>query len=293
MNVVYGGFIEGVNTPYVVIDTGDTAATTQDGISLLNEFLPVGLITGVTSTSNSGTNSAGFLTTNAPNPWVTLSGYPSSTHFIDINNFGVQLPMKGASTSALIIKSNGFQDFFAFMRTARPNGGALSINYNPNAISQGFVSKTVSNYSNGSVRVVYSFGVDNEVVFQSQPDGSVFFFNSNPSINPALDKLSSGTDGQLNFIGMLEAQKIYCIRASTAVAQGTVYNAAGGVAPNCSVMAFNRVSGRRVGVTKSNLDGSYSMLCTSNKGDQLFIVCLDDDGITPDFDAQIIDRVLV
>lgn len=291
MNTVLSGFIGAANeTPFVVIDTGDTASNMSEGLDVLNSLL-VG--TAINSTSVNTSTNAPVL--DVPNPWV-VSGKSALTEISMMYDLGIAIHVNGTTPTEVRIVGNGVNTVYSngvrFPKMRTPVAGAIVFTINKTAIagSTTYVDRVI--FDSGVVRFVFRFSGFGNLYMQIHLDGSAFFFLDKPTGSIVIDKVGASS-GQLNYIGELEPNKIYCLRPYVVSATGVVYNAAGGTAPNCSVMAFNRVNGRLVGKTKSGIDGIYSLQCIAKKGDELFIVCLDDDGVAPDFDAQIIDRVVV
>lgn len=95
-----------------------------------------------------------------------------------------------------------------------------------------------------------------------------------------------------NLIAYLDPMRLYCIQSVPNVAHGTVYDAAKKPAAHCKVLAYQRSSGKLVGQTTSTSDGTYRCPILTAKGDEIFMVCLDNDA-APDFEARIIDRITV
>lgn len=302
MNTVFSGFIEDLKYSFVVMDTGDVVTTQDEGVALLDNLEPSIAKTSSSFTIGSG-GTSGTLTINKfNNPWVGESGGGgvASSTLQAINDFGVVISAAGnlgGSSNLKSIESNGIDAIYSPTNstTAKiypPVYGAISLNVNKDAANLSLLTLNEYLYSSDTKRYRFDWDGHNVLYIQSHPDGTVFFFTLDPVKKYTLDRVGSSSS-LLNYIGVLEPQKVYCLRRAVVAATGFVYNAAGGAAENCTVIAFNRVSGRLVGKTKSNADGSYALQCIASKGDQLFIVCLDDDGVAPDFDAQIIDRVLV
>ena len=95
-----------------------------------------------------------------------------------------------------------------------------------------------------------------------------------------------------NHIGELPSNRLYALRATHAVASGTVYDAANQPSAGCRVLAYNRETGKLIGSAVSGADGRYSCHVNATKGSEIFMVCLDN-AVAPDFEAQIIDRIIV
>ena len=121
-------------------------------------------------------------------------------------------------------------------------------------------------------------------------DGTCFFFHisSNPMYLGRVEKNTL----VYNHIGELPSNRLYALRATHAVASGTVYDAANQPSAGCRVLAYNRETGKLIGSAVSGADGRYSCHVNATKGSEIFMVCLDN-AVAPDFEAQIIDRIIV
>lgn len=298
MNTVFSGFMEGATYPYVIIDTGDIATTVEDGIAILDDIEPSTVLSTYPRTASASGTSGMLESFTFHNPWKVESG--SSTSLLtSANDLGVVIHIgnRTAYVTAALTYDSAYKKPPATAIIGKAPLGALALNINADGIDIYSNTLTVDAYANSKVRYICSFNTSssnhmNTIYIQSHSDGTFFFFSTDPILTYGIQKIGASAN-HLNTIGTLEPRKVYCLRNFVVAASGTIYNAAGGTAPNCSVMAFNRKSGRLVGKSESKADGSYLLQCIAKKGDELFIVCLDDDGVTPDFDAQIIDRVLV
>lgn len=121
-------------------------------------------------------------------------------------------------------------------------------------------------------------------------DGTCFFFHvtSTPMYLGRVEKNTL----IYNHIGKLPSNRLYALRATHAVASGTVYNAANQPSAGCRVLAYNRETGKLIGSAVSGANGRYSCHVNATKGSEIFMVCLDN-AVAPDFEAQIIDRIIV
>lgn len=121
-------------------------------------------------------------------------------------------------------------------------------------------------------------------------DGTCFFFHvtSTPMYLGRVEKNTL----IYNHIGELPSNRLYALRATHAVASGTVYDAANQPSAGCRVLAYNRETGKLIGSAVSGADGRYSCHVNATKGSKIFMVCLDN-AVAPDFEAQIIDRIIV
>ena len=121
-------------------------------------------------------------------------------------------------------------------------------------------------------------------------DGTCFFFHVT-STPMYFGRVGKNTH-VYNHIGELPSNRLYALRATHAVASGTVYDAANQPSAGCRVLAYNRETGKLIGSAVSGADGRYSCHVNATKGSEIFMVCLDN-AVAPDFEAQIIDRIIV
>lgn len=297
MDVVYKGFFDENNKhPFAIIETGDVAATQEDAKVFFDD-MNVGTATSISNIpARTNTGAATAALYDVRSPWADVEGLAATTKLQVVERMGFCISAGTGTYNAYgvgMYSTDGSVIFAANTNAYKTNVGSICLNLNPEGLGTTTSRKTTT-YATGVVRHEVIFTGTAELTIQTMPDGSVFFFmTSVRAVPPHIGTLSSAANNFFSGLGPLETGKMYCLRSSTIAAQGVVYNAAGGAAPNCSVMAFNRVTGRNVGKTKSAADGTYSLMAIASKGEQLFIVCLDDDGLAPDFDAQIIDRVLV
>lgn len=294
MNIAFSGFIKAAITPYIILDTGDVVTSTSDGLAVFNA-VPVGSV--VSRSTRTSQPSLPNIIETVPNTWST-QGLDANTYLEIINDYGFSLQLKASNSARAVFESDGIipvyrppnQDFHPRMTPS--SEGAVAVNINLNGGTNSKSTAVIERYSSGVVRFLINYESWGDIYIQVDPDGTLFFFVIGVTKDPVVNTVGPNSV-TLTHVGKIKTNKLYCIRSFVANASGTVYNAAGGVAPNCSVMAFNRVNGRIVGKTKTNTAGTYSVNCVANSGDQLFMVCLDDDGNAPDFDAQIIDRIMV
>lgn len=95
-----------------------------------------------------------------------------------------------------------------------------------------------------------------------------------------------------NPISHIEPFRIYALQAIIMQAKGNVQDAAKKPAAHCHVRAYNRETGQLIGQGISNTDGTYQFPIAATKGDEIYMVCLDNEQ-APDFEARIIDRITV
>lgn len=294
MNIDFSGFIKAGVTPYIVLDTGDVINSTSDGLSVFDSVSVGSVVSRSTKTSEP---SLANIIESIPNNWSS-QGLGVNTYLEIINDYGFSLQLKASNSTPAIFASDGVVPVYRppnnsyHPRMTPSSEGAIAVNINLNGGTNSKVTTVIERYSSGVVRFLITYTSWGDIYIQVDPDGTLFFFIIGVTKDPVVNTVGANSV-VLTHVGKIKTNKLYCIRSFVANASGTVYNAAGGVAPNCSVMAFNRVSGRIVGKTKTNTSGTYSVNCVANSGDRLFMVCLDDDGTAPDFDAQIIDRILV
>ena len=123
-------------------------------------------------------------------------------------------------------------------------------------------------------------------------DGVCFCFDASDGFLHLGVLSASGNFVGFQHIGKLPSKKLYAIRAIHATASGTVYDAANQPSAGCRVLAYNRETGKLIGSAVSGADGRYVCHVSATKGSEIFMVCLDN-AVAPDFEAQIIDRIVV
>lgn len=285
-NVVYSGYLDNVQQtlPYVVIDTGETFANINDARARLVK---------IPQTSASGTSSttagSSVARRNLPNIWKDV-GLNAKSDVVISGEQGIHISAGTISSSgATLLNSNGS---FSIGYTSYANLYACPLPsfYIHTFTQTSSVSTTVTEtvYSDGALLEFNSSASAYTKMFFSV-DGAIYFVTTNASYLGAIAPNSTS----YTHIGMLNQLKMYCIRAFASNAYGTVTNTIGQPAPNFRIMAHRRSDGKLVGKGVTDADGKYAIDLSALKGDQLYMVCLDDDGVTPDFEAQIIDRVTV
>lgn len=297
-DVLFSGFLNKPDNPFVLIDTGQAPASAAVGIDYFNS-LGIGQQVSYT-TDNNSSSTAINISKDMPNPWFNINAEPKAI-LQQLNDFGLVLHAgkTGVVLSAEpVINTNGIVPIYSQYppKTPKPPHGAIVICTNPTGQSNGSNTAELWGYENGSVRVKASWSIgqmaDTHMLFTS--DGSVFFFftGGSSALNPVMASLPFNSNTMVS-VRELELNKIYCLRSTVSTMNGNVKNATGGPAVGFTVMAFNRNSGQVVGRTTVGANGKYNMICSAIKGNELFVVCLDDDGVAPNFEGQILDKILV
>ncbi|PKH81158.1 hypothetical protein [Psychrobacter sp. 4Bb] len=307
MNNNIAGYLDAQEYPYTIVDTNVQVAGEAEGLSFFDSMATSSLVetTSVTADTSRFDDKDKVPVIKIPSPWFDYDGKPD-IYVAVINNFGFIVYANGLDYSNFpVIVENGVNPIYmemvggdwSYAGFHPPLDGAITLNVNPTIDMVRTPATTVTKkYADGMVRISTSWPTSGVSGFsahlQVDTHGNVFFFSTRSGYDLVADKIA-GASRQLSFLGDLNPNQIYCLRSSVATASGVVYNPSGGVAPDCSVMAFDRSNGRLVGRAKSDTQGRYNIFCAASKGSKLFMVCLDDDGVAPDFNAQIVDRIIV
>lgn len=285
MLIPYSGYLENATQkyPYVIIDTEETFSDINAAKNRLLSMPQTGIIS--TASGSLASTEAYF---NLPNIWKDV-GHAANSNVAVLGEQGIAIACDLLSgTRTAINKNNAFTGYPTYSSVKMPNLPSLYIHtYNmPSTYTTNWQTTT---YSDG-VLLEFDYSTNYTKLFFSI-DGAIYFVSST-NINPYIGYFPANT---VNYtpIGRLDTLRMYCFRAFASQANGSIKNAVGSPAPNYRIMAFKRSSGKLVGQAISDSAGNYAMPLSALKGEQLFMVCLDDDGVTPDFEAQIIDRVTV
>lgn len=298
-DVIFSGYINKPQSPYLITDTGIIASTESIGLAYFDS-LGIGVQTGGSNRSNSNSNSNN-LVVDVPNPWLNF-GRSVTTQLHSLNDFGLIVYCDGNDLATSygsyeLINGNGAIPIYStYPKMPIAPLGAVAIATNTTGKSIGANYLQSWSYESGAVRAKGTWNdsalADVNMLFTD--DGSCFFFftGNSSAADPVILAVPFGTATMVK-IGDLALNKVYCLRSAVTTMVGNVEDAIGLPAVNFTVMAFKRSSGQIVGKTTVKEDGSYEMVCSAIGGDELFVVCLDDDGVAPNFEAQVMDRILV
>ena len=178
----------------------------------------------------------------------------------------------------------------AYYRINQPSdGGLIVLSENNNNFSYS-INRLPNNGAIIGIRHQYQAEYPFLSYYLLRGDGTCFFFHvtSTPMYLGRVEKNTL----IYNHIGELPSNRLYALRATHAVASGTVYDAANQPSAGCRVLAYNRKTGKLIGSAVSGAGGRYSCHDNATKGSEIFMVCLDN-AVAPDFEAQIIDRIIV
>lgn len=293
MQTLFTGFVDNeMKYPYVLMDMEQNITDADVGFSKLLELAednvieysePVGGDYGFTSpmkTKNAVVNLWSGFNNAAPvnKPLVMKLGgmfFPVNTYTSVSGQLQLQAinlttnsyySMNQPSDGGLIVLSK-INNNFSYSINSLPNNGAII-----------------------GIRHQYHAGDPFLSCYLLRGDGTCFFFHI--TYTPMyLGRVEKNTL-VYNHIGELPSNRLYALRATHAVASGTVYDAANQPSAGCRVLAYNRKTGKLIGSAVSGADGRYSCHVNATKGSEIFMVCLDN-AVAPDFEAQIIDRIIV
>ena len=285
MLISFSGYLENETRkyPYVIIDTEETFADIDAARNRLLTIPQTGII--ATGSGLSGSTEAYF---SLPNIWKD-AGLAANSNVAILGEQGIAIACDLLNGTRTTINKNGaFAGHESSSYIRIPNLPSLYI-HTYNLTSPYSTNWKTTTYSDG-VLLEFDYSTNYTKLFFSI-DGAIYFVSST-NINPYIGYFPANTVSYTP-IGRLKNLRMYCFRAFASQASGKVINAVGNPAPSYRVMAFKRSDGKLVGQATSDSTGNYAMPLSALKGEQLFMVCLDDDGVTPDFEAQIIDRVTV
>ncbi|WP_032137128.1 hypothetical protein [Kingella negevensis] len=149
----------------------------------------------------------------------------------------------------------------------------------------------LSSFANGASLVSAEASGTNVLNVLFLPNSVVYVFHNVAGYNAPFGWFPENSSS-FNLIGFLEPLRLYCVQSVPFFARGTVFDVVKKPAAGCRVLAYQRSSGKLIGETVSASDGSYSCPVLTARGDEIFMVCLDND-VAPDFNAQVIDRITV
>ena len=297
MQTLFSSFLDKDNLkyPFSLIDMKVNIPDYQIGFSKLLELADANIL----STQNIGSsNSSAFALNNFKAPtslWKGFDGASDDTSvgiaeggfYLSIDNLQGSRKFTLDTSSAV---SDGLPNQLGLISYVNKLAIAL---FPSSAVSSFYPSYTTlsngsvifSTKSNGSPSVPVS-------AFLMRNDGVCFCFNSKENFLYFGTISSSASQASYNHISKIAGKKLYAIKAVHAVASGTVYDAANQPSAGCRVFAYNRATGKLIGSAISGIDGRYVCYVNATKGSEIFMVCLDN-AVAPDFEAQIIDRIIV
>lgn len=292
--VLYKGMLNAELINYMIVDMGLPDITKSTGTAWLKSISGKPESSAATAHIKH-TDSTGYYTT--PNPLADSVGTANNTTAFQ-SDYGVIFGLTGFTGSEAAITGTT-PSVNSYVKMKLPTDGALSLYLNPNrADVEVYVSQT--QYPDGLyIESIHSgnsgINLDNAFSFYAYFDnkGGCYFFctiegDSKQVQLGRFDKVSR----KFIKIGDLQVNKRYYLTDSIAFAEGVVKDAAGALAEGRLIAAFNRVTLNNIGTAISGVDGKYKMPLSASQGDSLFFVCLDDDA-PPDFEAQIVDRVVI
>lgn len=280
---VIGGSFTGTTPNYNLIDTGIVGTDAPDALAKMMGYIDTSFVSPATSASL-GDNTLYF---DMPSTWKE-QGFPATTSVGMVVDIGLVLSVNGftdpygAPNFSDKRPVNGYSNFRSLV------DGGFFISMSPDA------SDTAGSY----VTEVYTKGVLLTATFNSK--GTLYLFTTNTSetfffhtgnFTPIFGPIAKGTRA-IQVKGTLERFKVYSLRSVVSTAYGVVEDAVGNPAANCIVYMFRRNDGRLLGRGISNSLGQYEMMTNAITGDEVFMVCLDNDA-APDFEGLIYDRVTI
>ena len=290
MQTLFTGFVDNeMKYPYVLMDMEQDITDANVGFNkllklaednVIKYFEPSGSYYYPTQTQDAVVNLWSGFNHAAPvnKPFVMMFG----GMFFPVNTYtGVSGELQ---LQALNLQTN------AYYRMNQPSdGGLIVLSKDDNNFSYS-INSLPNNGAIIGIRHQYPTTYPFLSYYLLRGDGTCFFFHvtSTPMYLGLVEKNTL----VYNHIGELPSKRLYALRATHAVASGTVYDAANQPSAGCRVLAYNRETGKLIGSACSGADGRYSCHVNATKGSEIFMVCLDN-AVAPDFEAQIIDRIIV
>lgn len=166
---------------------------------------------------------------------------------------------------------------------------SLLLNLNKNSIDRSGRLQ-IAQHQKG---LLFIFNTDNlfSICISSSPEEICFFYDEVEKYRAPFGFINENSV-LFNFIEYLEPLRIYSLKSVILEATGEVKDAANQAAANCPVRAYKRSTGELIGQGMSNEQGRYRFPISAVTGDEIYMVCLDNDQ-APDFEARIIDRIIV
>ena len=266
----------------------DMAITDTGDANLLNQLkLKVG--GSLISSGPSGSIGDNTVYSNlAVNPWSEV-GFTDTASIAMLVDAGLAIGPGLFNGASGMIGPNGLFPTNNYMNFMAPSDGALYIHMSPNAADLDG-SYTSQEYTTGRL-YIFDFNGRGKLWVFITIDCEIFFFHNVSSFTPFIGKIAAKTRS-VTHIASIEKLHLYLVRSKVTTAKGTIEDAAGNPASNCLVYIYKRATGQMVGKATSDVNGNYEAFCSAKKGDQVFMVCLDDD-IAPDFEGIIYDRITV
>lgn len=278
------GTFPGVIPAFNLIKTDMKGADAASTRQMFFQFLDANYIGA--GTSGSVGDNAGYINS-LPSIWGEV-GLSSTSQIALLSDVGLAIGVSNFSSNYGPISFSDGRPVNGWSNFNSPDDGGLFISLSPSSADLS-VSYATSNYDKG---------IFLEANFASRGVLNVFFSNTSEiyffhtaGFNAPFGPLGKGLRHVL-IKAFCEQFQIYCLRSKISTAQGTVENAAGGIAPNCKVYMFRRSDGKLLGRAVSDQNGHYEMHTSAISGDTVFMVCLDDDN-APDFEGIIYDRITV
>lgn len=282
ITTLYHGIIADDNSPYVILQTDVMLSDFMEARLAFNDLL--GKATNFTSHSYMDNAPTTRTQNNLPSLWTLKA----SVLFMRESSLGFCLTNTVSSTkninfgslanNYLIHQHNSTTPFLMLHCGKMPNP-----TYSRRQIN-------IYNYNNGTlIDFWHESNFFRSLTFITSD--VIYFWTENTNQLPVTAGVVQ--NDIFNLVGELEHKRLYLIMKQPSKVSGIVYDATGVPTKDKTVLAFNRSTYKLVGKAISGQNGSYVMPLLCAKSDELFMVSLDDDGIAPNFEAQIRDRVTV
>ena len=292
MQTLFTGFVDNeMKYPYVLMDMEQDITDANVGFSKLLELAEDNVIKYSEPNNTYGFNSPIGTQDAVVNLWSGFNNAAPVNKPLVMKLGGMFFPVNTYTSVSgqLQLQALNLQTNTYYSMNQPSDGGLIVLSKNNNNFSY-----SIRSLPNNGAIIGIRHQYQTEYPFLSyyllRGDGTCFFFHvtSQPMYLGRVEKNTL----IYNHIGELPSNRLYALRATHAVASGTVYDAANQPSAGCRVLAYNRETGKLIGSAVSGADGRYSCHVNATKGSKIFMVCLDN-AVAPDFEAQIIDRIIV
>ncbi|ULJ66674.1 hypothetical protein [Wielerella bovis] len=286
MNLLYSGEIGVEKTwHYALFDTGEVFKDADAAFMRLYLMADGSVLNN--TTDNVGDND---VVKRVPNMWVN-DGANAVGGMVFMPDAGLAFsPAEFNSGTIQRVNGQGFFPTNGYARFHLSSQAALFLNTNPSGRDIGGKLETMIFHHGAVLATGVSLAAATAYALFLQ-NGLVYLLHTYTTSSLAFGYFLENK-ADFNLITYLEPMRLYCVQSVPNFAHGTVWDVAKKPAANCRVLAYQRSSGKLIGQTMSLSDGTYRCPVLTAKGDEIFMVCLDNDD-APDFEARIIDRIAV
>lgn len=279
------GDFSGITPTYNLIKTGMVGASTAQTRQIMFDYLDVAYI-GSGAEGRAGDNQ--LYINNMPSIWGEI-GLSQTSAVAQVVDVGLAIGVLGFNGAYNAISFSDGRAVNKYSNFHAANEGAVFICMSPDSSDLGGKYQTF-NYDNGVFLQADFDGRGSLYLFFTKTN-EIYFFHNSQSFNAPFGIIAKNSR-HVTIKAFCEPLSVYCLRSKVSIAQGTIENAVGGIAPNCKIYMFRRKDGKLLGSAVSDNQGHYEMITSALSGETVFMVCLDDDN-APDFEGIIYDRITV